>query len=142
MTPTVSPTSRPGDVTPFAGRLFRPLIRLLNPLIVRIAGRRWTPMLSVLRHRGHRTGRLFTTPLMALPRGGWFWLVLTFGEQAGWVRNVLAARECTVLYRGVEYHLVDPVVLEGRAVGSQLPGVARFAMRMAGIHKVLRLRAG
>jgi hypothetical protein len=75
-------------------RFLRPLIGKVNPRIMGLAGRRWSPNFSILTHRGHRSGRVYTTPVSALPRGGFFWIGLAFGEDAGWTRNVLAAGEC------------------------------------------------
>lgn len=71
---------------------------------------------------------------------GWFWLGLTFGKDSGWARYVLAAGECTVRYRGADYHLEEPVVIEGATVRNQLPPVMRSAMALVGIHDVLRLK--
>jgi hypothetical protein len=77
----------------------------------------------------------------ALPRDGFFWIGLAFGEDAGWTRNVLAAGECELRYRGSDYRLVEPVVVDRSAVRSQLPLLLRIAGPVVGIHKILRLRA-
>jgi hypothetical protein len=76
-----------------------------------------------------------------MPRGGFFWLALTFGEDAGWAKNLTAAGEGDIRYRGVNYHLVEPTLLDGREVTSQLPPVVRIGMPLIGVHKVLRMRA-
>ncbi len=140
--PTATNTSRPSDVPRFVDRIVRPLTHVLNPLILRIAGGRWFPMFSLLHHRGYRTGRMYATPITAMPGGGggWFWLALTFGESAGWVRNIIDAKECVIRYRGVDYQLVEPVMLDGAAVRSELPPVMRYGMPLIGVNKVFRLR--
>ena len=122
-------------------RFLRPLIGKVNPRIARLAGTRWSPTFSLLKHRGHRSGRIYSTPVSALPRGGFFWIGLAFGEEAGWMRNVMAAGECELRYRGTDYRLVEPVVLERSAARSQLPAMLRIAGPVVGIHKVLRMRA-
>jgi len=122
-------------------RYLRPLVGKVNPRIMGLAGRRWSPNFSILTHRGHRSGRVYTTPVSALPRGGFFWIGLAFGEEAGWTRNVLAAGECALRYRGADYRLVEPVVLERTAVSSQLPAMLRLAGPFVGLHKILRMRA-
>jgi deazaflavin-dependent oxidoreductase (nitroreductase family) len=106
-----------------------------------LAGRRWAFTASVLKHRGYRSGRLYATPVSALPRGGFFWIGLAFGEDAGWTRNVLAAGECELRYRGSDYRLVEPVVVDRTTVRSQLPLLLRIAGPMVGIHKIPRMRA-
>lgn len=88
--------SKPNEVSNFVDRIVRPLTRRLNPSIMRVAGGRWFPMFSVLHHRGHRSGRIYATPISAMPRGEFFWLGLSFGQDSGWARNVLAAGECAV----------------------------------------------
>ena len=122
-------------------RFLRPLIGVVNPRIMGLAGTRWSPNFSVLRHRGHRSGRIYATPVSALPRGGFFWIGLAFGEDAGWTRNVLAAGECELRYRGSDYRLVEPLVVEGSAARSQLPLTLRIAGPIVGIQKILRMRA-
>jgi deazaflavin-dependent oxidoreductase (nitroreductase family) len=128
-------------VPAFVDRIVRPLTRVLNPLIMRFAGGWWFPMFSVLRHRGRRSGQMYSTPISAMPRGQFFWLGLTFGEDAAWARNILAAGECDLRYRGTDYHLVEPAVLDSSAVRSQLPQVMALGLAMLGVPKVLRMRS-
>ena len=78
--------------------------------------------------------------MSALPRGGFFWIGLAFGVNAGWTRNVLAAGECELRYRGTDYKLVEPVVVDHAAARSQLPLLLRIAAPIVGIHKILQMR--
>jgi len=129
------------DVSGFVDRIIRPLTRVFNPLVKRVAGGRWVPMWSLLNHRGHRSGRMYTTPITAMPRGDFFWLSLAFGQDSGWARNILAAGECVLRYRGTDYHLVEPAVVDASSVRSQLPLMFRVGLPAMGLHKVLRMRA-
>lgn len=124
----------------FVDRIVRPMTRVLNPLIMRFAGGWWFPMFSVLRHRGRRSGQVYSTPISAMPSGEFFWLGLTFGEDAAWARNILAAGDCELRYRGTDYHLVEPVVLDSSEVRSDLPPVMGFGLSVLGVPKVLRMR--
>jgi deazaflavin-dependent oxidoreductase (nitroreductase family) len=137
---TSTDMSRPTDVPGFVDRIVRPLTRLLNPLILRIAGGWWFPMFSLLHHRGHKSGRIYATPVTAFPRGGWFWLGLAFGESSGWARNVIAAGDADLRYRGTDYHLVEATVVEIEDVKAQLPPLVRYGSALAGMHKTLRMR--
>lgn len=132
--------STPSDVPGFVDRIIRPLTHLFNPLILRIAGGWWFPMFSLLHHRGHKSGRIYATPVTAFPRGDWFWLGLAFGQNSGWARNVLAGGDADLRYRGRDYHLVEATVVDIADVKSELPGIVRFGSTLAGIHKVLRMR--
>jgi deazaflavin-dependent oxidoreductase (nitroreductase family) len=132
--------SKPSDVSSLVDRVVRPLTRILNPLILRVAGGRWYPMWSLLRHRGRRSGRMYSTPVSALPHGEYFWISLAFGQDAAWVRNILAAGECLVRYRATDYHLVEPVVVDSSSVRAGLPALMRFGLPLMGVNKVLRMR--
>jgi hypothetical protein len=132
--------TKPSDVSGLVDRIVRPLTGILNPLVARVAGGRWFPMWSLLSHRGHKSGRMYATPISALPRGEFFWLSLAFGEGAGWARNILAAGECVLRYRATDYHLVEPVVIGASSVRSELPALMRFGLPLMGATKVLRMR--
>lgn len=81
-------------------------------------------------------------PGQRVRHGGFFWLAVTFGENSGWVRNVMAAREADLRYRGVDYHLVGAVMADVAGFKSEVPAVIRFGMvPLLGVHKVIRLRA-
>jgi deazaflavin-dependent oxidoreductase (nitroreductase family) len=116
------------------------IVRMVNPRIMKVAGGRWFPTLSVLHHRGHKSGRMYTTPVSALPRDNYFWFSLAFGEDAGWVRNILAAQECVLRYRATDYELVEPAVLDASTVRAQLPRLMRFGLPIIGATKVIRMR--
>jgi deazaflavin-dependent oxidoreductase (nitroreductase family) len=133
--------SKPSDVSGLVDRILRPLTRIFNPLVMRVAGRRWVPMWSLLHHRGHRSGRAYSTPITALPYREFFWISLAFGQDSGWARNILAAGECVLRYRATDYHLVEPVVVDSSAARSELPPLMRFGLPLMGVHKVLRMRA-
>jgi deazaflavin-dependent oxidoreductase (nitroreductase family) len=137
---TPTDVSKATDVPGIVDRIVRPLTKILNPLILRVAGGWFFPIFSLVEHRGHRSGRMYATPISAMPRGGWFWLGLTFGENSGWARNVIAAGECELRYRGADYHLVEATVLDAADVSSELPPVMRLGMALLGVHKVLRMR--
>ena len=128
------------DVPSRIDRIVRPLTRILNRRIMSFAGGRWFPTFSVLHHRGHKSGRMYATPVSALPRGEFFWFSLAFGEDAGWVRNILAAGECTLRYRATDYRLVEPVVLDAATVRAQLPPLMRIGLPVMGVRKVIRMR--
>jgi len=142
----VEPRSAPaavqqGEPSAFVDRIVRPMTHVLNPLILRVAGSWWFPIASLLHHRGRKSGRLYATAVTAVRRGGSFWLAVTFGENAGWVRNIMAAHEADLRYRGFDYHLVDAEMVEGGAVKSELPAVMRFGiLPLLGVHKVIRMR--
>ena len=140
MAPTNVSTANATDVPGFVDRIVRPLTHLLNPLIVRMAGSWWTPMFSLLHHRGRKPGRVYATPVTAFPRDGFFWFGLAFGEHSGWARNVIAAGDADLRYRGQDYHLVDAAVVKIADLKSELPAVVRYGSVIAGMTKTIRMR--
>ena len=124
---------------PRARAVVRRVARLVNPLVMRVAGRRWMPVLGVLHHRGRRSGRTYATPLGMRPFGDGFVMPRTFGERAGWYRNVLAAGWCVVTYRGRDYPLVGPEVIDYAAAAPAFPRYERLQFRLVGINEYLRM---
>ncbi len=71
--------------------VMRPMTKILNPLIVKLAGRRHFPMAAQIRHVGRRSGRTYATPVSARRSGDTVLIALTFGNQSDWSRNVRSA---------------------------------------------------
>jgi len=132
--------SRGLSLGPRTRRVLRFLAGLINPLSLVIAGRRWMPILGVLRHRGRSSGRLYATPLGMRPLGDSFVMPLTFSENAGWYRNVKAAGWCVVTYLGRDYTVIDPQVIDYAASAPAFPRYELLQFRLAGINEYLRMR--
>ena len=109
-------------------------------VVVLIAGRRWMPILGVLHHVGRRSGHSYATPLGMRRLGDSFVMPRTFGEEAAWYRNVLAAGGCSVTYLGKEYTLVEPEVIDYATAAPAFPRYERLQFRLIGIDEYLRLR--
>ena len=125
---------------PTARRIVRFAARLINPLTLLVAGRRWMPIVGVLIHTGRRTGRAFSTPLGMRHHGDTFVMPLTFSESAAWYRNVRAAGSAVVRYMGHEYTLVDPEVIDYAEAAPAFPRYELLQFRLVGINEYLRMR--
>jgi deazaflavin-dependent oxidoreductase (nitroreductase family) len=125
---------------PRTRRVVRFVARFLNPVVMLVAGRRWMPVLGILHHVGRRSGRAYATPLGMRPLGNTFVMPRTFGEDAAWYQNVLAAGGCVVTYRGADYRLVEPEVIDFATAAPAFPRYERLQFRLAGINEYLRLR--
>ena len=127
----------------FVRGVMRPMTKVLNPLIRRLAGRRHFNMAARIYHYGRRSGRAYVTPATARLEGDHFWVSLTFGPNSDWCRNVRAAGECHIRWQGQDYHAVRPVVVE-RAVALAGSGKAfkrreKVMMKAIGVNHFLRL---
>ncbi len=108
-------------------RLFRPLAGNIPPYVL-------------VEHRGRRSGRLYRTVVMAFPRHADLAFALTYGPGADWVRNVLAAQRCRVMYAGRWRSYGFAEVLHGDAGLRLIPPGIRTVLRLGGVHNVLHLR--
>jgi len=124
--------------------LVRPLTKILNPLMVRLAGHRAFPMAQI-HHIGRRSGKAYVTPTSAHIRGGVLLIGLTFGNQSDWSRNVLAAGGCTVRLGGHSYRATSPELVswtqERALIASAFNPVLRVGFRVLGIQQFMHLHA-
>jgi deazaflavin-dependent oxidoreductase (nitroreductase family) len=126
---------------PRARRLIRSVARVVNPLVLRFAGRRHMPVLGILHHRGRKTGQAYATPLGIRPAaGGGFVMPLTFGEAAGWYRNVRAAGSAVVTWRGRDHTVAGPLVIGEAAALPAFPRYERLSLRLIGVRQFVWLR--
>jgi deazaflavin-dependent oxidoreductase (nitroreductase family) len=119
--------------SPKLRRLIRAAARLVNPLVLLVAGRRWMPIVGILRHRGRHSGRLYSTPLGMRPLGASLVIPRTFGEEAAWYRNLLAAGSVAVTYRAVTATFGSPQFGDLALVGAAFPRYERALFRLLGI---------
>ncbi|GAA3234719.1 nitroreductase family deazaflavin-dependent oxidoreductase [Actinocorallia longicatena] len=83
--------------------------RVTNPIQRLWASR--LPYLAVIEHTGRTSGRRYRTPVMAFVENGTLSVVLNYGAESDWVRNVRAAGSASVVHRGRRYRLTSPRVL-------------------------------
>ena len=104
-----------------------------------LSGRRFFPLWGIVYHRGRRSGRRLAAPvaIRATPDG--FIIALPFAG-AQWFRNVLAAGECVVRWKGVDYSAVEPQLVDWPAARSWFIPIQRVMLERAGVDRFLRLR--
>ena len=117
-----------------------PVARILNPITRRVAGR--LPGFGLLTYRGRRSRRIYQTPINVWPHGSEYVFTLTYGSEAQWVKNVLAAGECWIRVRGRDVHLVQPEVIVDPSLRTW-PGPVPLQLigRLGGVSEFLRMRA-
>jgi deazaflavin-dependent oxidoreductase (nitroreductase family) len=127
------------DLGPKTRWVIRFVALFVNPLTLLVAGRSWMPIVGVLHHVGRRSGRAYATPLGMHLLGDTILLPRTFGDNAAWYQNVLAAGSCAVTYRGKSYSLIDPEIVDYAIAARAFPGFELFLFRVIGINEYLRL---
>ena len=127
----------------FVAMIMGPPVKALNPLILKLAGRRHVRMAAQIRHVGRKSGRPYVTPVRARLTGDTFIIPLTFGNASDWSRNVRAAGGCTIRYDGTDYRAVEPELADRSQAAPVLRAaytpVDRAAFRVLGIRQYLLL---
>ena len=113
--------------------------RYLNPVMRHVARR--LPGFALLTHRGRTSGRVYTTPVNVFRRGEDYYVFLTYGSAAQWVKNVLAAGSCSLETRGRTVELADPELVTDPELRPAPRLVRLVERRLAGATQYLRLRA-
>lgn len=91
-------------------------IARFNKYVTNPIQRRWAPHLrymAVIEHVGRKSGKPYRTPVMAFVGGGEIRVVLNYGTESDWLRNVQAAGSARVVHRGQRYRLTDPRIVAG-----------------------------
>ncbi len=129
----------------FVRMVIRPMTKILNPVIVKFAGRRHFGMAAQIQHVGRRSGKVYLTPATAHVHGDVILVALTFGNHSDWSRNVRAAGGCVVRFDGRIYQATDPQFLSREEAGPLLRAafspMLRAGTRLLGVRQFLRLRA-
>jgi deazaflavin-dependent oxidoreductase (nitroreductase family) len=112
--------------------------RVVNPVTRLFAG--WLPGFGLLSYTGRKTGRRYGIPINVFKRGDFYVFALTYGSEANWVRNVLAAGGAELRTGGRDIRLVDPELLVDPA-GRLVPLPVRLFLRLNRVTEYLRMRA-
>ncbi|GAA4382958.1 nitroreductase family deazaflavin-dependent oxidoreductase [Tsukamurella soli] len=104
--------------------------RVLGPLSYRM------PPLAVVDHVGRKTGRQYSTPVVAVLSGGRAFVLLNYGPETQWVKNVLAVGEYTLRRGGRAVRVTGT-----REVPSDSPEVPAL-LRLAGAWPVRPVLVG
>ncbi|KAA8938832.1 nitroreductase family deazaflavin-dependent oxidoreductase, partial [Mycobacterium sp.] len=93
---------------------------------------RYLPGLSVIKHRGRKSGRPYETIVTAYRKGNVLAIALAHGK-TNWVKNVLAAGEAEVRLTRETVHITNPRILPAGSDAQGLPWPARLQAGRVGI---------
>ena len=126
----MAPRTRMQFMRPFTTRFVNPVTRL-------VAGR--LPGFGILSYRGRTSGRAYRTPMNLFRNGDEYVFALTYGSDVQWVKNIVAAGECSVRTMGRDVRLVDPR-LEVDPERRSMPFPVRQFLGLLGVTEFLRMR--
>jgi len=120
--------------TPRPSSTFLSLTHVFNRAVVAVAGTRLMPLYGVITHRGRRSGKTFRTPVVIRPTDCGFIVPMPWGETTDWCRNIRAAGGCVVRWKGRDYSMMQPEVIDADAASAafspwQMQGMRRFNIR-------------
>jgi deazaflavin-dependent oxidoreductase (nitroreductase family) len=108
-----------------------------NHIACRFAAR--LPGFALIRNVGRKSGKLYWTPVNIFRQENGFLIALTYGQESGWVANVIAAGDCELKTRGVSYRLVDPVLVHDRS-RQRFPAFVRLVLGLINANDYLQLQ--
>jgi deazaflavin-dependent oxidoreductase (nitroreductase family) len=83
--------------------------RVTNPIQRLWAG--WAPMYAILEHVGRKSGKPYRTPLMVFSTNDGVAIMLTYGPDRDWLKNLTAAGRGRMKRYGKTFEVRDPVVM-------------------------------
>ncbi|OBI79605.1 nitroreductase family deazaflavin-dependent oxidoreductase [Mycobacterium asiaticum] len=93
----------PRAVANFNRRVTNPVARSITP---------WLPCLGTLEHVGRKSGRHYRTPLLVFPTRDGFVILIGYGPQTDWLKNVLAGGPTVLHKRGKTVALANPRIVK------------------------------
>jgi deazaflavin-dependent oxidoreductase (nitroreductase family) len=126
--------------TPHAHATVLSAARIFNRLVLALAGTRLLPLYGVIEHHGRRSGKAYRTPVVVMPTSDGFMVPMPWGERTDWYRNVRAAGGCVLRWKGRDYDMVQPELIDNPASVRASFGAFEWAMmRILRIEQWLRL---
>lgn len=112
-----------------------------NPLFRPISG--WLPLWSIVEHTGRRSGKTYRTPVTMFNTPDGVAVLLVYGPDRDWVKNLQAAGGGRVKLSGKTFNVTEPrVVPTPEAVGLLRPPWRQLLGRAGVAYTLLLTRAG
>ena len=111
---------------------------LLNPAMLRLAGRKhWYA--TAIRHTERRSGKSYTTPVVADRVADGFVVPLPYGTHVDWLRNVLASDPATIRVGGQTYEVAHPKIIDTVSAAPQLSLGHRRTFQRLGLDDFMKV---
>jgi deazaflavin-dependent oxidoreductase (nitroreductase family) len=101
--------------------------RITNPLALALGG--WAPTVGSLEHVGRKSGKRYRTPLNIFDTDDGYVILIGYGQESHWVRNVLAGGNATVHKHGKTVPVTNPRIVS-KAEGEPLVTSAKLLYRL------------
>ena len=111
--------------------------KYVNPVVEPLAG--YLPLWSAVDHVGRRSGKDYRTPVTAFPTADGVAVLLPYGTDTDWVRNLQAAGTGRVQIDGRSLLVENPRVVPLGSALSVVKGPWRHVLKFAPIESALLL---
>ena len=114
--------------------------RFANRLVRPLAGK--LPMWSIIEHRGRRSGTVYRTPVTMFRTPDGVAVLLAYGENRDWVRNLTAASGGRATMNGKTFVVTEPRIVPTAEAADLLDSPWRQVFNRLSTPSVLLLRRG
>ena len=111
-----------------------------NPIQRMWAG--WAPTMGILTHVGRRSGRQYRTPLTVFSTRDGVAILLTYGPDRDWLKNLTAAGGGTLRRYGRTFPVTEPRVMSRDEASAEVTGVMRPVFARLPFESAVLLRRG
>jgi deazaflavin-dependent oxidoreductase (nitroreductase family) len=94
-----------------------------NPIQRLWAG--WAPTMGILEHVGRKSGKPYRTPLTVFTTENGVAIMLTYGPNRDWLKNITATGGAHIRRYGKTIELVDPQVVQKAEAAQAVKGLWR-----------------
>lgn len=109
-----------------------------NPIQRLWAG--WAPTFGILEHVGRKSGRPYRTPLTVFSTSDGIAILLTYGPNRDWLKNITAAGNARMKRHGRTFTVTDPRVVSKAEAAEHVTGMARFLFGRMPFEQAVLLR--
>ncbi|WP_123028914.1 nitroreductase family deazaflavin-dependent oxidoreductase [Mycolicibacterium stellerae] len=85
----------------------------------------WLPGFGILEHVGRKSGKAYRTPLNVFPTDDGVAVLLTYGPNRDWLKNVTAAGNAELRHKGKTIRLTEPRVMPKAEAAAHVTGFWR-----------------
>ncbi len=85
----------------------------------------WLPTMGILEHVGRRSGKPYRTPLTVFPPDDGVAILLTYGPDRDWLKNLTTAGKGRMRRYGKSFTVTDPRVMPKAVAAPAVKGVWR-----------------
>jgi deazaflavin-dependent oxidoreductase (nitroreductase family) len=111
----------PRTVADFNRRVTNPVARSLTP---------WLPCLGTLEHVGRKSGRHYRTPLLVFETRNGFVILIGYGPETDWLKNVFAGGPTVLHKRGKAIALANPQIVSKAEAAPLITPAPRLFYRL------------